>query len=71
MLDQRQGTPCVPLVFRHKCALGISCGGIGDRIKGLQVTFWLVRADLRPALRLRQSIETCLSGVMDVCAGSG
>ena len=43
MLEQREGTPCVPLVFRHKCAPGISCGGIGDRLKGLQVAFWLVR----------------------------
>lgn len=52
MLDQREGTPCVPLVFRHKCATGISCGGIGDRIKGLQVTFWLVRTRPRNQLRV-------------------
>ena len=60
VLEQREGTPCVPLVFRHRCAPGISCGGIGDRIKGLQVTFWLVRT-VHPGCKPRVYISRKIS----------
>ena len=42
-LAQRKGTPCMPLIVRWECTTRGHCGGIGDRIKGIQVGFWLVR----------------------------
>ena len=46
-LGKRHGTPCVPLIVRWQCTTHGHCGGIGDRIKGIQVGFWLVRCVLR------------------------
>jgi hypothetical protein len=45
-LSRRQGTPCMPLIVRWQCTTAGHCGGIGDRIKGIQVGFWLVRNGL-------------------------
>ena len=42
-LAQRKGTPCMPLIVQWQCTTHRRCGGIGDRIKGIQVGFWLVR----------------------------
>jgi len=42
-LEQRQGTPCMPRVITYRCSNDASCGGIGDRIKGQSMAFWMVR----------------------------
>jgi hypothetical protein len=42
-LEQRRGTPCMPLIITYRCSNDASCGGIGDRIKGLSMAFWMVR----------------------------
>ena len=41
-LDQRQGTPCMPRIITYRCSNDASCGGIGDRIKGQSMAFWMV-----------------------------
>ena len=34
----------MPTIITYKCSNEQSCGGIGDRIKGQSMAFWLVRA---------------------------
>ena len=55
-LDQRRGTPCMPLIITYRCSNDASCGGIGDRIKGLSMAFWMVRVDCtwRACLRVHR-----------------
>ena len=60
-LAQRRGTPCVPLIVRWQCtAAGGHCGGIGDRIKGIQVGFWLVRMASSALPQPSSSFDVCM-----------
>ena len=47
MLDavrtQQEGTTCKPMLVLLQCAKDGHCSGIGDRVKGLQTAFWMVR----------------------------
>ena len=45
-LDQRKGTPCMPRIITYRCSNDASCGGIGDRIKGQSMAFWMVRGSV-------------------------
>ncbi len=42
-LGRGRGTPCRPLIVRWRCSNEARCGGIGDRINGVQTAFWMVR----------------------------
>ena len=42
-LERGRGTPCRPLIVRWRCSNEARCGGIGDRINGIQTAFWMVR----------------------------
>ena len=44
-LERGRGTPCRPLIVRWRCSNEARCGGIGDRINGVQTAFWMVRRD--------------------------
>ncbi len=42
-LARGRGTPCRPRIVRWRCSNEARCGGIGDRINGVQTAFWMVR----------------------------
>ena len=50
-LDRGRGTPCRPLIVRWRCSNEARCGGIGDRINGVQTAFWMVRRKPDPLTR--------------------
>ena len=73
-LERRQGTPCMPLVITYRCSNDASCGGIGDRIKGQSMAFWMVSVDAHDPGHTRRarvhSLKPPISAATCACQSS-
>jgi len=55
-----------------QCKNGAHCSGIGDRVKGLQTAFWMVRAcDAVCTLLVRSWARRLQRAIWSRCCGSG